>query len=83
MKTSYHLSVIEATVKEVYLEGLEPVRWLIALGYEKQDGIGRWVGTVWSDATKQAIRVGKNGEVRRVMKSPVEAMTWFKRMVAA
>lgn len=77
-KSTYTFEPVEVAVRELRLDGLSPARWLICLGYEEQEGRGRYVGTVWSMKNSQPVRVGDKGEARRVMKGLVEASLWWR-----
>lgn len=81
--TAYRLEVVEAATKTLVLEGSgHEVTWLICLACEVQEGNAKWVGTVYSMTLQRPVRVGKRGELRRVMDSPGEGLAWYRRTVA-
>lgn len=81
--TAYQLEVVEAATKSLTLEGSgQKVTWLMCLAYEVQEGNARWVGTVYNMTLDRPVRVGKRGELRRIMDSLEEGLTWYRRTVA-
>lgn len=76
-KSTYTFEPIEIAIRELHLDSIGPIRWLVCVGYEVQNGRGLFVGTMWSVKNDCPVRAGKNGEIRRMMGSRVEAMEWF------
>jgi hypothetical protein len=80
-KTTYSFVPKEIALRQYEVEGSGAATYLLCLGWEVYEDRGYWVGTIWSEATRKPVRVGKNGEYRRLMRSPVEAFSWWRRML--